>query len=622
MDTARKHTFMQHCGFDSRSELVDFISGPGSVVQLDGPRGTKITMWGENHNQPNRCDPCEPRAGCWYLPLLFFYCDGPVVVLMEGAWPRSSLIGGSPQLSMLDYAQEFFTAQNRCRGEVGAVPYRHRHICTTGGRSRDVPSLDDTPRSVAAYTGDLRAAALLPFKWKQLKQKFPDHMYLFRNSNWASDHPALKTSLLRLGSTPEAQWANFKPFAMALALSAFDGLDTDFVKGCVDSATAIHPYMYAHWHARMVAAGYTHVSMNHFAVTLFTPLMDIHMLIEMELQCRLETPPAYIHAIMGSAHVGNMLQILVRRGYELTLNLSRHGLADDSPTCLRLATLTFENVPASAAPGLCGDLPPGHDEGTTDLVAGAHTVQLAPIARWTDAVDPGWADLTVAADLTTDRELLNFAAWNLIPSEPLGRLGVLVPVVLLDAAKDRQWVLQDDDATRAALRMRALGLDEVRLAELVGLGHDILVRTVPDVMRQDHDLVVLLHAAYASMPWQPPAASELDLLMPGTRHMLEAYSDTARRMLAPVLVVQAALAAAFLAGSSNVRLWCEPQSRVALEDVLGLLGIARPPPDPPLEVLSSRSSSDEAPSKKRCVRSSWQDSMRSVLSGWRVWPLR
>lgn len=571
-----KHRFMEHCGFVGVASYVELISGPWSVAQLTCSRPeypesqTKITMWGEDHLQSGACYQCSLREGCWYLPLLFYYSDADVVVLAEASGPsRPKSHGDSVYESMLSYTQHMFTERNRYTGEVGSYftsfGDKHTNVLPLGGRGRDAYG-DRGPVSVSFFQSDLRSLPMRQAQWDRLWTEFPVHMRLLglRANEDESEGPALFTAVRN-----RTHREDFHRFAHVFTELALEWLPADHVQRLVPfvlsgSEKDTAPYSAA------LRGRYDADAFKTFIAALFSRLMDIHMLANLEQQLMLQPPPTHIHMLMGAAHLPNMLRVVrelptifpVRLSVTQRLvlppidEMSFSTGIERQAGCFDPATYQFDAEP----PSLRNPKRPRSGEVDREPSVSprhGHWLRIVefsqPRAPMPDSSDSfnivvahrSEGSVPAQAGATPGSVVVSFSDPPFALPAPgrddafvYGRLAPLVDVARMTEFERRKWTLQSDDAIRFTAAMLDIELGDLTADEVVSFAQRVLERSVPPGLQYEN-LASLLAAAYAETPWRVENYDQLQETLPGTLHRTEGCVEAAHRIMAPTLSVAA-----------------------------------------------------------------------------------
>lgn len=591
------HAFMARCGFLETQKYVESISGVSGVVQMQSPATvpsasrSNITLWGEDHSQPNACNPCQQRSGCWYMPLLLSYCDGPLVVLGEAPPSRRNDLttsvrkGWAHDRSMLYYAHVLFTEQTAEHSAVEAF-YTDGlgwsgQSCVSAGTSCPLLRADGTLSRVRYIQTDMRRQPLLPSQWRDLRSAFPDLMDLFmlRSRSPADTGPQLEEArrILTRGTTLTEVWDGYKRFAMAFTVLCFPDIRPDHLQRLVADVLVEMPAQLPSLYNDLVADGWVHDGDVIFRLntTLFRSLMDIAMVIHMERVATGPAPTPFVHAVMGLNHLVDVVRALERRGFGLVLarNDGYHG------DCFHVPSLTFRAIeprPATVHP------PYDHPNGTSvwQRPGDPHFIEVVPHPRaFFIADDARTMQNIVVGDDEADVPHLRYSLTHWVPRQkqvlrldagplkPLFQFALFRPVV----PNRRSWVPESNETIRDILAIRALlapPLDEKQVVSHAArfLGSTVGSGTI------DMDLEPLMQAAYSVADWRPTDAADLAGLPAGTKITSDAYFDAVSRILGPMVAVRATLEAQKSSTTSNVRIWVDPGLVLCVHTVLAATG--------------------------------------------------
>lgn len=581
MSEAENHrAFMDHCGFRKMANLVDYISGANRVVQLLGPpvgpggRRCKVTLWGELHAQMFACEPCVQRDGCWYLPLLFQYCDEPVTVLAESSDPEEcqtsiGFCGITHMTSLLTYTQVMFTQQKKETGPRGAYfqsGMAHQNVLGLSGTSAPAPAGDGTWRHVTYYQSDLRRFPLHQWQWDDLKERFQQAMFLFVQSTippGQSDQLEVAYWMLmrKLGTTAAAVWDAVKPFTIALAETALPGLPG--LRERVLRVLQTPNPDFAITYEKVRTKGSSDMNVLELIVKLFTPLMDIKMIVDIEREA---ASVPIVHAVMGAYHIVNVRHVLEGLGFDVVLDV-----ADNIVTCFSPARRTFDRdeQPTPATTGA----------GRTVVFApdGPHLIEavLSPLV-WSHTPRPSedFVNLVVTPPPSalqrrpSDTNIYVALVTIQRPAELSHRLDPLI--TLAHWVRGNDWYMEWEWNTQSAktidmiLAVRAVDLPSIGVEELKEFAKQLLVVDIPDAER-------LVDVAYAVADWRPPGLDGLSQLVIGPRFTSEKYADAICQMLSPVVAIVAARTAKTQA--RDVRVWSDAVHHAEIVAVLVAMGL-------------------------------------------------
>lgn len=589
--TTDPRSFLDACALGSFHKQVDFISGPSSVVQIRCvnnesiiPKRIGITLWGEHHGQANACKPCNPGERCWYLPALLQHCDRPIVVMAEADLQSTYPHGSSIHESMLRYMQNMFTEQNRFTGEVGSYVILNRrkiaHGVALAGRNRTIVG----GRNVSYYACDMRLVPLQPEQWERLWNRFPWHMDLFERGLGIdpAEGPAVFDTIVR-----PTHGEDYRSFLLAFARVALEWLPPDHVRRLVASVLR-NAGGYAELQLRLLNEGYSEERLAGYLLAAFAPLMDIHMVANLEQQLMLRSPPNTIHMVMGNAHMPTVLQAVrdLAETHQMMFDVTTAITNKDelSPfSCLNVRRMEFvdtEHTPYSSFP-----VP------ETNFEINNHTLTVISSSTHDASRDPGDAQLDIVVSWVetednrsdggvvynlpglrigfNDPPLAQPGAPNVIDVEHYGRLAPILAVARIPRRDFdiRPWAPQSDENIRLVYEMLRIDFGELTLDEVVDLAMRILDRAIPPEHRHP-DIERIVRAAYEVSNWTVQNYSSIKQETHHTISVIKKCAAAAHKILAPVLSVTAALIVFEELSFQNVRIWIDVQHKDAFQEAM------------------------------------------------------
>ena len=351
--------FLHHCGLLHMRRFVEHISGAYRFIQLEstsqGQPTSRVTLWGEYHQNALVCPDCTQAQKCWYLPTLLHFTAGSTVIIAEsdgylavGAGVFSAT-GRTHTESMLDYAAEHFTASSSVVGtglsfETG---FASRHSRRLEGVSHPVKFDDGTERSVRYVMTDLRRYPIPSTAYSDLESRFPLHMALWANKQKKGAHAEHAYDILMggLGASSDEVWKSCVPFAreiVHITVGPAHGLSQADVAQVADDAYLVRPELFDREYADMQEEFDAVVVMD-VVTSLFAPLMDIGSVLGIEREVGVERT-AFVHGLYGGFHLDNVALMLQMRGGRFRVTRHSGGASRGlkmKPSCLNVDTLRF-----------------------------------------------------------------------------------------------------------------------------------------------------------------------------------------------------------------------------------------------------------------------------------------